>query len=73
MNTLSYNRKKCIGCGNCVSGQNELFIIDVLDGKANLIDGVLKKDKYFRTLWPDEAFLASELKMKCPVKAIVVA
>lgn len=73
MKNIIYNRQKCIGCGKCAAGYNALFYIDSIDGKANLSDGYLKKDQYFRTLWPDEQPFAKSLAAVCPVKAIILS
>ena len=40
------------------------------DGKADLINGELKKDVYFCAFWHDEKQLLKEIETICPTHAI---
>jgi len=70
MKNIKYNRAKCIGCGICATRSAHIWIISAADGKADLIDSVLKKDFQIRVLWNDETSLMHEIVILCPTKAI---
>lgn len=70
MKRIIYNRNKCISCGSCVIRAPHIWQLNPTDGKADLLDGDLKKDNYFRMLWPDEELLVQEIVAVCPTRAI---
>ncbi len=70
MRRIIYNRNKCISCGSCVIRAPHIWQLNPIDGKADLLDGELKKDTYFRMLWPDEEILMQEITTVCPTRAI---
>ena len=67
---IQYHRKKCISCGACVIKASHIWKMNMDDGKADLIDGEMKKDCYFRTFWPDEKQRLDEVVNSCPTRAI---
>ena len=72
MKTVTLNSRRCIACGICASEAPLVFLLSHIDGKAILADGILKKDKYFRKLWPDEEKNAFNTARQCPSRAISV-
>jgi ferredoxin len=72
MKTVTLNPRKCIACGICAREAPLVFLLNKTDGKAILSDGILKKDNYFRKLWPDEEKHALNAARQCPSRAISV-
>jgi ferredoxin len=72
MISISHHRQKCIGCGYCEEVAPYRWKMDTIDGKANLI-GAIKKRDFFNYQSTDEE-LEDNLKAAelCPVKIIKV-
>ncbi|MDA3890884.1 MAG: ferredoxin [Salinivirgaceae bacterium] len=70
--SIKYKRSKCIACGICSTDAPLIFELDNSDGKANLLDAELKKDYYFRMLWPDEKNQMEQIVNMCSVQAIQI-
>lgn len=69
---IIYFRSKCIGCNTCNTLVPALWHVNTTDGKADLTDAFLKKDRYIRRLWNDEEEAIKQLIPLCPVKAITL-
>lgn len=70
MKKIIYNKKQCIGCSVCTTKAPNIWQLNAVDGKAELLDAELKKDNYFRMLWPDEIEIMIEIVELCPAKVI---
>ena len=72
MAKIIHYRDKCIGCNICFEMQPEYWRLSRKDGKATLVNGVLKKDTHILPI-PDDAIEKSkETAQHCPVNIIKV-
>ncbi|WGH24720.1 MAG: ferredoxin [Candidatus Shikimatogenerans bostrichidophilus] len=71
MLTIIYNRKKCIGCSNCILVSPLYFTISKLDGKSILLNSIYKNGNYIRKSINNINYKYIEKAVKvCPVKII---
>lgn len=72
MSKIIHYRSKCIGCGLCYEQQPELWRMSKKDGKATLINGVLKKDVYILPVKSPLKEQVERVGESCPVRIIKV-
>lgn len=72
MANIIHYRNKCIGCGICYEMMPAVWRMSKKDGKATLLNAVLKKDVSILKI--DQAIIAASKKIAhaCPVKIIQV-
>lgn len=70
MPKIIHYRKKCVGCGICFEMQPELWRMSKKDGKATLINAVVKKEIFQMQI--TEAMVENSKKTvkACPVNLI---
>ena len=72
MPKILHYRNKCIGCGVCYEMQPDLWVMSKKDGKAILLNSMLKKEIYALDI-PEDAVIQSKLIAKaCPVNIIKI-
>ncbi|WGH24903.1 MAG: ferredoxin [Candidatus Shikimatogenerans bostrichidophilus] len=73
MLSIIYNRKKCIGCSNCVLVNPLYFIMSKLDGKSILLNSINKNGIYTLKLINNinYKYIIKSVKV-CPVKIIKI-
>jgi ferredoxin len=72
MPKLIQYRNKCIGCGICFEMQPAFWRMSKKDGKATLVQSIVKKEIYQLALNEDDLDLSIEVEKACPVKIIKV-
>ncbi|MBK6825367.1 MAG: ferredoxin [Saprospiraceae bacterium] len=72
MPKIIHYRDKCIGCNICFEMQPEYWRLSRKDGKATLVNGVLKNQTYVLEIGAREVDLSEETAIHCPVKVIKV-
>ncbi|MFZ1523427.1 MAG: ferredoxin [Saprospiraceae bacterium] len=65
-------RSKCIGCNICFEMQPEYWRLSKKDGKATLINGLLKKDTHILEIPDEDIELSKQTAEHCPVKVIKI-
>ena len=72
MAKLIHYRDKCIGCNICYEMQPDVWRLSTRDGKATLINSIIKKDTWQRDIRIDQQDLCMKVAEACPVKIIKV-
>jgi ferredoxin len=72
MPKIIHYRSKCIGCNICFEMQAEMWRLSKMDGKATLINGLLKKGIYMKDIEAHELEVSLRTAAACPVKIIKV-
>lgn len=67
---LRFNRNKCIGCGLCAEYHPSRWRMNYSDGKAALVNGVLKGGTYNARVPLEEQSIAEKVAIHCPVHVI---
>ena len=70
MPKLVHYRNKCIGCGICYQQQPLHWRMSKKDGKATLLNAVIKKDVQLLTVNEETAKANRSLVRACPVRVI---
>ncbi len=70
MISITYFRKKCIGCNGCVEADPNRWEISEKDGKSNLIEGKEKKEIFTTTVGNEELETIQQASVNCPAKII---
>lgn len=70
MISITYFRKKCIGCNGCVEADSERWRISKTDGKSNLIRGKEKKGIFTISVGMEELESVKAASSNCPSKII---
>ncbi len=71
MKKIEYIRAKCNGCAVCEMLAPHIWIMNKTDGKADMLDIETIANKY-RTIFPDEIEVVSEIVKSCSGKAISI-
>jgi ferredoxin len=69
---IIFYRNKCIGCGICFELQPELWRLSKKDGKATLVNSIVKKDVFLLAVNNNDQQKTEEVKRACPVKIIKI-
>ncbi|HRG34153.1 MAG: ferredoxin [Saprospiraceae bacterium] len=72
MPKIIHYRDKCIGCNICFEMQPEYWRLSRKDGKATLVNGILKNQTHVLEITESEVVLCEETASHCPVKVIKV-
>lgn len=72
MPKIIHYRNKCIGCSICFEMQPAFWRMSKKDGKATLVQSILKKDIYQLAINEADKYLSAEVEKACPVKVIKV-
>ncbi|MCW3092320.1 MAG: hypothetical protein JWP81_3389 [Ferruginibacter sp.] len=72
MAKIIHYRSKCIGCGVCFEMYPDQWRMSKKDGKATLVNAILKKDVFVLPVTNYIQQLTQELTRACPVKIIKV-
>ncbi len=72
MSKIIHYRNKCIGCGLCHEQQPELWRMSKKDGKATLLNAVLKKEVHILHLNEMHRPQLEQVIIGCPVKIIKI-
>lgn len=72
MPRIIHYRNKCIGCSICFEMQPVFWRMSKKDGKATLVQSILKKDIYQLAINEADKYLSVEVEKACPVKVIKV-
>lgn len=72
MPKIIHYRNKCIGCGICFEMQPALWRMSKKDGKATLVQAIVKKQVYQLNVHEMDISLAMDVAIACPVKVIKV-
>jgi ferredoxin len=72
MPKIIHYRNKCIGCGICFEMQPALWRMSKKDGKATLVQAIVKKQVYQLNVHEMDIALAKDVAIACPVKVIKV-
>lgn len=72
MPKIIHYRNKCIGCGICFEMQPAFWRMSKKDGKATLVQAIVKKEVCQLNVHDMHKVLAMEVAKSCPVKVIKV-
>ena len=72
MPKIIHYRNKCIGCGICFEMQPAFWRMSKKDGKATLVQAIVKKEVYQLNVHEMDTALAMDVAKACPVNVIKV-
>jgi ferredoxin len=72
MPKIIHYRNKCIGCSICFEMQPAFWRMSKKDGKATLVQSIVKKDIHQLAINEADKDLSVEVEKACPVKVIKV-
>lgn len=72
MSKIIHYRNKCIGCGLCHEQQPDLWRMSKKDGKATLLNAILKKEVHVLPLNEMHRPQLEQVIKGCPVKIIKI-
>jgi ferredoxin len=72
MPNITHYRDKCIGCGVCYEMMPEIWRMSTKDGKATLVQALLKRKTFVLTVGPALFDASKDVAAACPVKIIKV-
>ena len=70
MISITYYRKKCIGCNGCVEADPGRWRVSQKDGKCTLIGGKAKKGVFSARVGEEELNSLKAASENCPVNII---
>jgi ferredoxin len=70
MISITYFRKKCIGCNGCVEADPNRWRVSKKDGKSSLVDGKEKKGVFTALVGNEELNSIEAASKNCPSKII---
>jgi len=65
-------RNQCIGCGICHQLQPAYWRMSRKDGKATLVQGVIKKATVVRVIEEGDLWVSRQVMRDCPVRIIKI-
>lgn len=72
MPKIIHYRKKCVGCGVCFEMQPALWRMSKKDGKATLVNAIVKKDISQVTIAEPMVEISKNIGKACPVGIIKI-
>ncbi|HIH10555.1 TPA: ferredoxin [Candidatus Woesearchaeota archaeon] len=67
---LIHYRDNCIGCNSCVQHAPHYWAISPIDGKADLLGSIQKKDVFILKVDESEKEIHSRVVRDCPMRII---
>ncbi len=72
MSKIVHYRNKCIGCGICYDMQPDIWRMSTKDGKATLVNSIVKNKVHLRNVYDWDKPLAMSVATACPAKIIKI-
>ena len=69
---VEYSRNECIGAGVCAAVDPVNFVMDAMDGKANLVNSKQQGDKWILEIESNDISALKDAAEGCPVRIIKI-